>query len=158
MSRTEPSVTDNESCLDNNGLSSSVTTDGKSLHYQLYPPSVTDDGKGLCCPQCHQLFSSSVTVAFRTGSYSKLLCEPCAKEIDIPWRVCPLRHPGLCQQVICPLRRHRLIPIHYRLQFSLQQSRAPQATQRSPRLVPDRTGLSSLRSAIRTFTSGREDL
>ena len=51
------SVTDSENRL--RRISSSVTTDEKRCE------------RYLCL--------SSATVAFRTGSYSKLMCEPCAK-------------------------------------------------------------------------------
>jgi hypothetical protein len=70
------SVTDKESCLQYEPLSSSVTHREPSLHHHLDSSSVTDDGKRC---QCH-LCPSPVTAAFRTGSYTKFLCEPCAKK------------------------------------------------------------------------------
>jgi predicted nucleic acid-binding Zn ribbon protein len=54
----------------------SVTDGGSSLDYHLDLSPVTDDGQRW---QCH-LCPSPVTAAFRTGSYTKFLCEPCAKK------------------------------------------------------------------------------
>jgi hypothetical protein len=62
----------------------SVTDDGKCLqqfqHHHHFPSSVTADGKTSQQFQQCQHCPSPVTAAFRTGSYTKFLCEPCAKE------------------------------------------------------------------------------
>jgi hypothetical protein len=54
----------------------SVTDNEPSLHSHLDSSPVTDDGKSCECKLC----PSPVTAAFRTGSYTKFLCEPCAKK------------------------------------------------------------------------------